>query len=228
MLVSVPLEGFAKTRTLILTNVDFALESSSMKDEVLRYYHRKGIDDAECLVIGINTLSDFLNIWNHIKEEDMVIINTHGDYSKISGYLTSYVAESLNYIYCRCVWILGCNCGHSHYENENIAAVISKRVSGIVVASDGTVESLFGGLFDSVFISEADKTWKSYKVDSCNTKQKGWVYYSATSEVDRSKQVYTLKWDTWFLTYKTKATAMNTKSLTVQKLMKWVDNYYGT
>lgn len=35
--------------------------------------------------------------------------------------------------------ILGCNCGHYDYTNLNIAYEFSKKITGVTIASDGTV-----------------------------------------------------------------------------------------
>lgn len=90
----------------------------------------------------------------------------------------SQISE-LNFKTIKCLILLGCNAGHYDYIWNNVAYEFSKRISGCVMASDGTVYSVSG----PKFASRADESWKEYthKKNSSRKQNWGWVIYRANT-----------------------------------------------
>ncbi len=106
-----------------------------------------------------------------------VLGNGTGD-GKDSDQLTISEIGSLDWQSIPVLILLGCNAGHYDYTYSNVAYAFSKRISGVVVASDGTV---YPGLLNSVgdaatFTSKADDDFDEYCKTNIRT-NKGWVRY---------------------------------------------------
>lgn len=70
--------------------------------------------------------------------------------------------------------ILGCNCGHYDYMDLNIAYEFSKKITGVAIASDGTV-SINYSKKQLILKSIADKDFLTF----CRRKRAniGWIMY---------------------------------------------------
>lgn len=60
--------------------------------------------------------------------------------------------RKLKKVNCKALIILGCNAGHYTHIWNNIAYEFSQKISGITVASDGTVGTAWEGLEDPFLI----------------------------------------------------------------------------
>ena len=123
--------------------------------------------------------STFISTWNNMGYENkFVIINSHGNPTSMYNGLTTSQIDSLSYKSgVRCVILLGCNCGHQDYLKSNVMYAFSKKINGVVIASDGTVYSWIGPYFNS----SGDKTFS----DLCtkgNRSNLGWIMYQHTWE----------------------------------------------
>ena len=135
--------------------------------------------------------------------KDIVIINCHGNPTAFSGANKFNLSQisSLNYKNIKCLILLGCNNGHYDYLWKNMAYELSKKISGCVIASDGTVASILG--IGAGFLSMADASWKSYRNGSKRKDNYGWVIYKCNKNIC-----------TWYST--------NYKLITMQSIIKYL------
>lgn len=112
--------------------------------------------------------------WNKLKSQEIIVINCHAMPTSMSCNLTKSVISKLNKLKCKLLILLGCNAGHYDYLWNNVAYEFSKKISGTVVASDGTVYSSDNNKYLK-FASKNDSAFKKY----CKTKRNnyGWVIY---------------------------------------------------
>ena len=96
-------------------------------------------------------MSSYEDYWNGMSGYSAILINTHGNpvmlasNSTPSGdneILTVGEINNLSYKNVNVLILTGCNSGHYDYVDENVAFAFSKRISGCVIASDGTVEAI--------------------------------------------------------------------------------------
>lgn len=119
-------------------------------------------------------VAPFKSKWNSLKNQDIVIVVAHGSYNKLS-YISPSNIQKLKKISCKLLILLGCNNGHYDYTNLNIAYEFAKKVTGVVVASDGTV--LIDMKKNKLKITSV--TDKDY-LDLCRVRtrpNKGWLIY---------------------------------------------------
>lgn len=95
--------------------------------------------------------------------------------------------------------ITGCNCGHQDYAYKNVAYCFKKKISGNVIAADGTVLGDFenSNAEKYTFTAREDKEWKSYCFGGPYGRRAvsaGWVKYTSSRYVKYSnKKKMTLK-----------------------------------
>lgn len=80
--------------------------------------------------------------------------------------------RKLRKVNCKALIILGCEAGHYKYIWENIAYEFSKKITGLVVASDGYVTSdppIDEPNFTSVDENREILGWLIYKTEKVNT-----------------------------------------------------------
>ena len=90
--------------------------------------------------------------------------------------------------------LLGCNCGHWDYRTKNIAWYFSKKITGGVLASDGTVyinkkETWYGEKSIS-YTSEGDGKFKELFLTATQRDNKGWLLYIGKSEKVNDLDLY--------------------------------------
>lgn len=94
--------------------------------------------------------STFIDWWNNLEAMDIVIIWTHGQprqlfsEKKVFCFNRSDIAEKLDSKDIKLLILIGCNTGHYNHYAMNMASSFAKKVSGAVMASDGTVRSTTG------------------------------------------------------------------------------------
>ena len=125
--------GNKKTSITIFITSDFLTWSTRIRDELAKAFPRYS-----CLIHSYNSSAKFSNKWNKLKNQDVVVILAHGTYDSLQ-YLSPSNIQKLKRINCKLLVILGCNCGHYDYTNLNIAYEFSKKITGVAIASDGTV-----------------------------------------------------------------------------------------
>lgn len=141
-------EGTA-IKVQIITLTDWIDESYNIADDFEDYY---GEDDIEVssFVFPTDNMSNLEIHWNSLSAKHYVVINTHGEPmsllnssggNKDEDILTISEIDNLSFKNIRVLILLGCNAGHYDYKWTNVAYAFSKRISGCVIASDGTVYS---------------------------------------------------------------------------------------
>lgn len=136
-------------------------------------------DDIGYTALYSDKATHFIQDWNYDaksgKEFDVCVVNCHANPKTMYNGITASDIRKLEKLDCKCLILLGCNAGHYDLIWENIAYEFSKKVTGVVVASDGTVVSkeMYGYL--QTFKSIMDKYYYKY---TDNRKNYGWVIYS--------------------------------------------------
>ena len=167
--------GAKKSKLAILTIEQFYNESREIKKLLSKIFPSNST-----MLYQYNGSSSFINMWNELSGYDVIVINSHGSPDHIT-----YVGRKLLYsssnklkvknIKCKLLIILGCNCGHYNTRKANIAYYFSQKITGVVVASDGTVySSQSKGTL--IFKSKTDDTYLSY-CGKQTRPNKGWLIY---------------------------------------------------
>ena len=173
----------------LMTIWEFEVETDDIDDDLENYF-----DSMYNKVISYTLYSDkessFVRAWNRAalsdKSYNVCVINCHANPEEMYNGLTTDEVKKLERMDCECLILLGCNAGHYDYIWENLAYEFSKKVTGVVVASDGTVYSgKYNHLgFTQKFTSKNDDTYETY----CNSTRKnfGWVVYDYSSSKKRT------------------------------------------
>lgn len=138
------------------------------------------------LVYDTNCEDYFHYYWDGIEYADVIVLNTHSYPEGMFNNLYIQDVRKLRKVNCKALIILGCNAGHYTYLWSNIAYEFSKKVSGTVVASDGTVGSAWEGLdepfFDSYDDVDDDGYFRYYLSNKdINRKNLGWILYKTNN-----------------------------------------------
>ena len=112
-----------------------------------------------------NKRKDFVNAWNSMSyTQHVVVIDTHGTPTGLFGSLSdedvlldTSTVKNLNFKKISYIVLLGCNCGHYDYKNNNIARVLADRFQCTVIACDGTVKATTTYASSPFTYSEIDK-----------------------------------------------------------------------
>lgn len=126
-----------------------------------------------------NNPEEFSLHWNKIRKSDVTILDSHANPETIFNGLTIDKIRKLKKINCKALIILGCNAGHYSYLWDNIAYEFSKKISGTVVASDGTVDGPYLDNSEPVYKSIKDKEgyFTELLKNDKNRDNLGWVLY---------------------------------------------------
>lgn len=139
-------------------------------------------DDIGYTALYSDKATHFIQDWNYDaksgKEFDVCVINCHASPTTLFSGLSISEIRALKKIKCDCLILLGCNAGHDDWRWRNVAYEFSKKVTGVVVASDGTVESEELYRYLQTFKSIMDKYYYMY---TDNRKNYGWVVYEYSS-----------------------------------------------
>jgi len=170
-------------------------------DKVYRLYLDLGGD-------YISKINHFIDFWNtEAAYYDYIIINTHGTEQRIFVHnMTSWLtAEQIAYhpnmtkdqvlyssgsrydemevIPLKYLILLSCNVGHYRNKTDNVAAAFSRKMTGLVLASDGTVNVDFSTDFWRNYYkvsSLADEEWVRIEGENPLGKRntnEGWLIY---------------------------------------------------
>ena len=187
-------------RAYVFSNREFFNESKYIRDSLNRYFK----NSRTCTLLKMDYTKTFIKHWNSIKSADVIVINAHSWPIEIFEDLgRKKIREKLKKINCKALIILGCNAGHYNYIWNNVAYEFSMKITGTVVASDGTVYSDKINSYNSKnnyepsFESVADSGKYRYRYwipgKDKSRKNWGWVLY---------KSVYGKKYitTTWYST----------------------------
>lgn len=121
-------------------------ESNRFADNLLDYaMDEMGCGEGKIQIKTYSTMSQFVSDWNSMGSIDIAFINTHGNPTCIGDGSHDYARfeygniSSLQKKNCQLLILLGCNCGHYDYRKSNMAHAFLSKVTGYVIASDGTV-----------------------------------------------------------------------------------------
>ena len=159
----------------------------------------------------VESTNEFKSYWNSITYADVIVLNSHAGADVIFNDLYMKDIRKLKKINCKALIILGCNAGHYTHIWNNIAYEFSQKISGITVASDGTVDSLWNGFDEPLFESYDDGSYEyaSFRyylsAKDKNRKNLGWVLYK-TNNVNT----------TWYQT--------NIKFITLTSILDYLQN----
>lgn len=171
---------FNSRNIVILTISEFWFECEFIKLELQKLYGR---NRCNIKIKAINDVAAFKNAWNSLSTLDTLIINSHAGYAGLvlrDNVLWMNCAENLKRIRVKQLILLGCNAGHYAFATKNIASTLAKKVTGYVIASDGTVTpSISGAKFH--YTSRANYTWRQTELNgplrSKRTRNYGWILY---------------------------------------------------
>lgn len=153
---------------------EFKFQSQFIMKSLKTYF--KNINQNIC---DADSPEEFALHWNKILKSDVTILDSHANPEKIFNGLTIDKIRKLKKINCKALIILGCNAGHYSYIRHNIAYEFSKKISGTVVASDGTVYPVFSRTSEATYTSKDDIDFDKLVLLK-NDKSRdnlGWVLY---------------------------------------------------
>ena len=157
-----------KFTNTIISISEFESESKSIAKEINSYFSDKGKESSTTVLVYNGTFESFKTKWNAVDQssnaDHYVVIDSHGNSNGITGTVLEDI-RTLKRISCNTLVLLGCDCGHYDSCYNNAAYEFCKKVTGAVIASDGTVSSSYFALnpFDTRFKSKGDKGWLKYK-----------------------------------------------------------------
>lgn len=176
--MSEPVEAAAKVQnTIIYMDGDECPSSmiNSLKSEVNGYAKKVTGKSSNTTAKPVNNSSDFVNAWNAMpNDQEVVVIVAHGEPGKLMGSnkihnpvllnATSSDMAKLQKKSIKTIVLISCNAGHYDKRTSNIARMLADRMNATVIASDGTVEKIWGPSLNTYFYkSLKDTTWESYR-----------------------------------------------------------------
>ena len=151
--------GTSSYTSEILTISEFTSESyllqSAMNSTMSKFFYAKG---KKTKVYTFKSSKEFIDEWNRCGGMDVVVVNAHGNYwsfgnlnDSVADITISTIKNQLKTISVKALWLLPCHNGLWEKRNENIARAFSKKITGTVVAADGSVKMVWysWGAFDS-------------------------------------------------------------------------------
>lgn len=168
-----------KTYDALIFSLDEFIEGSEMIKKSLENYFKRLCG----FVFRVESANEFKSYWNSITYADVIVLNSHAGADVIFNDLYMKDIRKLKKINCKALIILGCNAGHYTHIWNNIAYEFSKKVSGTVVASDGTVGSSWEGLDESINESYIDDegVFNEYLKNDKNRDNLGWILYKTNN-----------------------------------------------
>lgn len=166
----------------VIGDSDFYSETSTIKKVVDKKFKIKNTKRKKA-----NSYQGFKKIWNGFKgKQECVIIDSHATPFELSGLINNRGIKHLKYKKIKKLILLGCNAGHMDYPDRNVACNFKRRISGVVVASDGTVETDEIYKASSILESKRDKYWKNYRIHyryGLRHDNTGWIKYKTEKKI---------------------------------------------
>ena len=167
-------------RAYIFSIPQFYNKSYMIQDRFKSYFK-----SLSCSIFTLNKAKTFTDKWNSIKSADVIVISAHSDPTTIFDNLSVSKVRKLKRIDCKVLLITGCNSGHQSFRWSNLAYEFSKKITGVVLASDGTVYSGEYPTFDS----KSDEYFKFYlptkNKKKVSRKHQGWILYQSFYSKDK-------------------------------------------
>lgn len=175
----------------VITLSCWRAESENILNDLEEYY------DADVFTSFLTYGNDFNKWekeWNNIDcYYDVIVLNSHANYYRLSdgsgssadsSCLTISEINNLQYKSIGVLILLGCNAGHNDHIWTNVAEAFCKRISGCVVASDGTVDS---GFLNSIGKASFTSVTSDSFYDQCTKKRGnlGWIIYKYKRDVNK-------------------------------------------
>ena len=185
--------GQATTYIGLFTVSEYKGESNSLRNQL---HSALGTATSWRYKMG-DDYASFKEWWNNLGYRDLVIINTHGEpitfLSEDNGLaiLTNVkVADWLEKQQVKLLVLLGCNCGHFDYK-KSIARAFANKITGKVVASDGTVITNSGDNYTNLWYeSVCDSKFRGLYVNEYLRPNYGWLVYVGTNVTQYSARIY--------------------------------------
>ena len=136
---------------------------------------------------------DFIERWNLLPNNlDVLVIDVHATKKLLGIHRDGEIISirdinSLRYKRIKCLILLGCNAAHSSDRFGNVAYRLFNRISGVLIASDGTVKSK--QWYKVTYSTVGDKSWQDQWENGESGTQYGWVIYKHRS-----------RWNYWYST----------------------------
>lgn len=197
----------------VISIEEFRDETEVIVDDVEEYFSDYDISSFRTIK---DDEEDFISRWNKMandtdKHYSLCIVNCHANQYYMYNGITKGDIQDLEKFDCDLVLLLGCNCGHSDAKWSNVAYYLSQKVTGIVVASDGTVYSSTPTKWffnkTATFKSKADDAFDDIcdEISGNDRDNYGWVIYKYNSK----KKICT-----WYTT--------NLKTITIESLLDYL------
>lgn len=203
--------AYAKIALFVLMEF-FVYPSMCLQDDLTDAWGKSWV----LSMMGSDIKQDFIDWWNRLEDQDIVILFIHGNPNalmtkddKYDLYInTSTVSSSLKNKDIKLLILLGCNSGHYTYYNKNIANAFSKKITGAVIASDGTVWFKHNYSYTSSadtyirFESRGDDEFVSWaKALKDSRDNYGWIIYNQKKSSPKKTCLKVLKASTLYMWY---------------------------
>lgn len=167
----------------IMSSLECRAESSEFAKEFPKMFYGK--IDNKPMKVNIskkwsNSKSGFIKNWNSIKDnQDFAVLIYDGSAESISKGIKTKDFNKLKYKNINCLILIICNAAHQSKIWNNLAYYFHKKISGVVVASDGTV--VHSPRKDSKgfnqYTSYGDYKWSKLYGNNPPKSNKGWMLY---------------------------------------------------
>ncbi len=161
-----------------------------------------------------STKEDFETWWNRTNGCDIAFISTHGEPAILCDkkiIVTKTDVDNLKYVNIKLLVILSCNTGHIDVTSS-IAKRFANRITGKVIASDGTVCGKGGSSLFKIFFESRDDEYFQQYVKGASRTNYGWLVFVGLHNSDKDARVYNL------------GIGKGTRILTVSALFELIDS----
>ena len=176
---------------------DWKGESNRFLDNLVdEAMERLGVGACSFNLCTLSSTDQFVSAWNSMNQKEIVFINSHGGPTLIAdggeGEFDFRYSNfgCLNRKPVQVLILLGCNCGHYDYANSNMAKGFRNKITGSVVAADGSVDStpLINGIIGQAsFKAVFSNVFKGYVIRAGGDPMrgpKGWLIYTTSGAVN--------------------------------------------
>ncbi len=178
--------GLVARKIFVFALTEWEEEGANIAEK-LETYFLKAKDTVAIKRITSDANLDFTSAWKSLIGYDVVVIDVHGSPTTTTVIDVNGI-ERLEYRTVKLLILLSCNGGHWNWRNENVAWAFSKRISGYVIAADGTVSASMNQHADYFNVIFDDKDggaihWAVEQGDR-RTYTMGWMVYKTAHQSD--------------------------------------------
>lgn len=187
-------------------HINVSIFSINEFDSVTRNYLMDDFEDewlgvVEFDYVNSDSRDDFIKWWNSLNGQDIAFIRSHGTPTSIGTgssiiYNSHSNAASLDKVDVKMLVLSGCNCGHWNYWYNGIARVFARKITGVVLADDGTThwEAVNWLIYKTIsFTSMKDSVFTKYA--GSDRDNYGWILYSGKTDAKKILNIYELTVD---------------------------------